>query len=129
MELRWNQWIARREVEGPKKINQVHADARRDDANRARAAAGGPNMRGRGDFNRGPSNMDAYGGPPQRCRLLLVTVSLCRCVLCFPRSAVQCSLHKAAPALTPVLQLCLFLHVVLSLIVPRSSCSISLLHR
>ena len=75
MELRWNQWIARREVEGPKKINQVHADARRDDANRARAAAGGPNMRGRGDFNRGPSNMDAYGGPPQRCPLPHVSVS------------------------------------------------------
>lgn len=66
VELRYNSWIARREVEGPKKINQVHADAKRDDANRARAAAGAPGPRGRGDYNRGPSNLDAYGGPPQR---------------------------------------------------------------
>ncbi|KAL3135011.1 hypothetical protein ABBQ32_007959 [Trebouxia sp. C0010 RCD-2024] len=66
IELRYNSWIARREVEGPKKIDQVHADARRDDANRARAAAGGPNMRGNrgGDYR--SAGLDAYGGPPQR---------------------------------------------------------------
>lgn len=77
MELRYNQWIARREVEGPKKINQVHADAKRDDANRARAAAGAPGMRGRGDYNRGPSNLDSYGGPPQRCYSLLMLLICC----------------------------------------------------
>lgn len=67
IDLRYNSWVARREVEGPKKIDQVHADARRDDANRARAAAGGPNMRGGnrgGDYRSG--GLDAYGGPPQR---------------------------------------------------------------
>ena len=31
-------------VESPKKIDQVHADACRDSANRARAAAGGPSV-------------------------------------------------------------------------------------
>ena len=69
IELRHNYWVARREVEGPKKIDQVHADARRDDANRARAAAGGPNMRGNrgGDYR--SAGLDAYGGPPQRCGL------------------------------------------------------------
>ena len=69
MELRFNNWVARREVEGPKKIDQVHADARRDDANRARAAAGGPNMRGNrggGDYRGGGGGHDSYGGPPQR---------------------------------------------------------------
>ena len=70
MELRWNGWVARRETEGPKKISQVHEDARRADANRARAAQGGSNMRGgsRNDF-RGAGNLDAYGGPPQRSML------------------------------------------------------------
>lgn len=69
IELRRNAWVARREVEGPKKIDQVHADARRDDANRARAAAGGPNMRGNrsgGDYRGGGGGLDSYGGPPQR---------------------------------------------------------------
>lgn len=68
IDLRYNNWVARREVEGPKKIDQVHADARRDDANRARAAAGGPNMRGNrgGDYRTG-GGLDSYGGPPQRC--------------------------------------------------------------
>ena len=67
IDLRYNSWVARREVEGPKKIDQVHADARRDDANRARAAAGGPNMRGSrgGDYRTG-GGLDSYGGPPQR---------------------------------------------------------------
>ena len=69
IELRYNAWVARREVEGPKKIDQVHADAKRDDANRARAAAGGPNMRGNrggGDYRGGGAGLDSYGGPPQR---------------------------------------------------------------
>lgn len=69
IDLRWNSWVARREVEGPKTIDQVHADARRDDANRARAAAGGPNRGGPrgggGDYRSG--GLDSYGGPPQRC--------------------------------------------------------------
>ncbi len=57
--------MARREVEGPKTIDQVHADARRDDANRARAAAGGPRGGHRGgDYRSG--GQDSYGGPPQR---------------------------------------------------------------
>jgi len=57
--------VARREVEGPKTIDQVHADARRDDANRARAAAGGPRGGHRGgDYRSG--GQDSYGGPPQR---------------------------------------------------------------
>ena len=69
IDLRYHSWVARREVEGPKKIDQVHADARRDDANRARAAAGGPNMRGNrggGDYRGGGGGLDSYGGPPQR---------------------------------------------------------------
>ena len=54
-------------MEGPKKIEQVHADARREESNRARAAAGGgPNRGSRGgDYGRS-SGLDAYGGPPQR---------------------------------------------------------------
>ncbi|KAL0043356.1 hypothetical protein WJX79_002542 [Trebouxia sp. C0005] len=65
IDLRWNSWVARREVEGPKTIDQVHADARRDDANRARAAAGGPRGGHRGgDYRSG--GQDSYGGPPQR---------------------------------------------------------------
>ena len=85
IELRFNNWIARREVEGPKTINQVHADARRDDANRARAAAGGgPNMRGSrgGDYRSGGAGLDSYGGPPQRCCASL------SCCLCSHSSAV-----------------------------------------
>ncbi|KAL3146716.1 hypothetical protein ABBQ38_014703 [Trebouxia sp. C0009 RCD-2024] len=66
IDLRYNGWVPRREVEGPKKIDQIHADAHRDGANRARAAAGGPNMRGNrgGDYR--SAGLDAYGGPPQR---------------------------------------------------------------
>ena len=69
IELRRNFWVARREVEGPRKIEQVHLDAKRDDANRARAAAGGTNMRGNrggGDYRSGGGGLDSYGGPPQR---------------------------------------------------------------
>ena len=62
IDLRHSCWVPRREVEVPKKINQVHADARRDDANRARAATGGPIMRG--DYRSG--GCQSYGGTPQR---------------------------------------------------------------
>lgn len=65
MELRLNAWIARREVLGPRTIDQVHADARREEANKARALAGGPSRGSRGGDYR-TSNLDAYGGPP-RC--------------------------------------------------------------
>ena len=68
MDLRMNAWVARREQLGPKTIDQVHADARREEANRARAAAGGPSRGSRGgDYRSGGGGLDAYGGPPTRC--------------------------------------------------------------
>lgn len=71
IELRGNSWVARREVEGPKKIDQVHEDALRDNANRARAAAGGPKGQDKSDGSwraggGGGGGVDSYGGLPQR---------------------------------------------------------------
>ena len=70
IELRASSWVARREVEGPKKIDQVHEDARRDDANRARAAGVGPSRQGKPDrsWRTGGGSKSLYcrGGLPAR---------------------------------------------------------------
>ena len=70
IELRANSWVARREVMGPKKIDQVHADAYRDAANRFQAATG------QGKLNRSwragavEGHGSYRGGLPQRYAVL-----------------------------------------------------------
>ena len=59
-----NCWVAPWGVEGPKKIDHVRAHA-----NKARAAAGGPNMRGNqrgGDYHGGGGGLDLCGEPSPR---------------------------------------------------------------
>ena len=57
IELRQNNYVARRQVEGPKKISEVHSDAQREATRQRNAPAP----------RRGPSqDLSAYGGPPSR---------------------------------------------------------------
>ena len=64
IELRDNNWVTRRKTEGPKKIEDVHKDAKMEQFERARVGAGsrGGPRDGRRDFGRGGGMMG--GGQP-----------------------------------------------------------------
>ncbi|KAL6749240.1 hypothetical protein V8C86DRAFT_2852062 [Haematococcus lacustris] len=70
LEMRENNWVARRKAEGPKKIEDLHreataeleAQARRDEQERRNARGGGGGYRG--DDRRGGGGPPMRGGPP-----------------------------------------------------------------
>ncbi|CAI7786158.1 unnamed protein product, partial [Closterium sp. NIES-54] len=64
LELRANKWQARRKVEGPKKIDQVHRDAR-DERSNAVATAGRQILERGGGGSRGPGGGMGSGRRPE----------------------------------------------------------------